>query len=143
MKSVFRGGVYVAKNTLRGESVFLCAAHTKMRGSERIPSSKRAKPFCWNLLEFHRRGRLGGDVVEDAVDVLDLADDAAGDLVEKLPVDARPGGRHEVLRLDGAQRDGIVILLDVRVQLGGAMLDLGRGSGPMNHMFALEGEFVR
>ena len=25
----------------------------------------------------------------------------------------------------------------------GAMLDLGRGSGPMNHMFALEGEFVR
>ena len=25
----------------------------------------------------------------------------------------------------------------------GAMLDLGHGSGPMNHMFALEGEFVR
>ena len=38
--------------------------------------------------KFHRRGRLGRDVVEDAVDVLDLADDAAGDLVEKLPVDA-------------------------------------------------------
>ena len=45
--------------------------------------------------KFHRRGRLGGDVVEDAVDVLDLADDAAGDLVEKLPVDARPRRRHE------------------------------------------------
>ena len=24
----------------------------------------------------------------------------------------------------------------------GAMLDLGRGSGPMDHMFALRGEFV-
>jgi hypothetical protein len=37
MKSVFRGGVYVAKNTLRGESVFLRAQRAKMRGSERNP----------------------------------------------------------------------------------------------------------
>ena len=27
LKSVFCGDVYVAKNTLRGEGVFLCAAH--------------------------------------------------------------------------------------------------------------------
>ena len=35
IKSIFRGGVYVAKYTLRGESVFLRAVRAKMRGSER------------------------------------------------------------------------------------------------------------
>ncbi len=35
LKSVFCGGVYVAKNTLRGESVFCPPAAGKTRGSER------------------------------------------------------------------------------------------------------------
>ena len=44
--SIFRGGVYVAKNTLRGESVFSCILCVKTRGSERkLFCQKRAPPF--------------------------------------------------------------------------------------------------
>ena len=49
VKSAFCGGVYVAKYTLRGESVFLRAAR-KMRGSERIPFAKKGRrPFLTKL----------------------------------------------------------------------------------------------
>ena len=44
--SIFRGGVYVAKNTLRGESVFSRILCVKTRGSERkLFCQKRAPPF--------------------------------------------------------------------------------------------------
>ena len=59
--------------------------------------------------QLHRGGGLGGDVVEDAVDALDLVHDAAGDGVEQLPRQARKVGGHEVLCLYRAQRDGVVI----------------------------------
>ena len=43
---IFHGGVYVVKNTLRGESVFSRILCVKTRGSERNPScQKRATPF--------------------------------------------------------------------------------------------------
>ena len=60
-------------------------------------------------LQLHRGGGLGGDVVEDAVDALDLVHDAAGDGVEQLPRQTRKVGRHEVLRLHRAQRDGVIV----------------------------------
>ena len=43
LKSVFCGGVYVAKNTLRVESVFLRARHAKMRGSLRNPFIQKGR----------------------------------------------------------------------------------------------------
>ena len=44
--SIFRGGVYVAKNTLRGESVLSRILCVKTRGSERkLFCQKRAPPF--------------------------------------------------------------------------------------------------
>ena len=46
VQSIFRGGVYVAKNTLRGESVFSRILCVKTRGSERkLFCQKRAPPF--------------------------------------------------------------------------------------------------
>ena len=36
------------------------------------------------LFPLHGGGGLGGDVVADAVDVLDLTHDAAGDLIQQL-----------------------------------------------------------
>jgi len=46
VQSIFRGGVYVAKNTLRGESVFSRILCVKTRGSERkLFCQKRATPF--------------------------------------------------------------------------------------------------
>ena len=60
-------------------------------------------------LQLHRGGGLGGDVVEDAVDALDLVHDAAGDGVEQLPRQTRKVGGHEVLCLYRAQRDGVIV----------------------------------
>ena len=46
VQSIFRGGVYVVKNTLRGESVFSRILCVKTRGSERnLFCQKRATPF--------------------------------------------------------------------------------------------------
>ena len=39
---------------------------------------------------------LAGAVVEDAVDVLDLVDDAAGDGLEQAPRNLGGFGRHEI-----------------------------------------------
>ena len=43
-KSVFPGGVYVGKNTLRGESAFLCAVSAQ-KGAVRSDSPSPAKSF--------------------------------------------------------------------------------------------------
>src|SRR5512132_348019 len=50
------------------------------------------------LLPLDRRGRLGGDVVHDAIDPRYLVDDSAADLAEDLVRQLRPVGGHAVLR---------------------------------------------
>ena len=56
--SIFRGGVYVAKNTLRGESVFSRILCVKTRGSERkLFCQKRATPFFDKLKSLDRAGQ--------------------------------------------------------------------------------------
>ena len=62
-----------------------------------------------DLFEFDRGGRFGRDIIDDAVDALDLVDDAHGDAIEHIVRDARPVGGHEVRRRDAAQRERIVI----------------------------------
>ena len=58
MQSIFRGGVYVAKNTLRGESVFSRILCVKTRGSERkLFCQKRATPFFDKLKSLDRAGQ--------------------------------------------------------------------------------------
>ena len=50
VKFVFCGGVYVAKNTLRVESVFCPPAAGKIRGSERnLVVKKGHRPFLTNI----------------------------------------------------------------------------------------------
>ena len=50
VKFVFCGGVYVAKNTLRVESVFCPPAAGKIRGSEQNPVVKKGhRPFLTNI----------------------------------------------------------------------------------------------
>ena len=53
-----------------------------------------AKHFC--LLELDRGRRLTGAIVEHAVDVLDLIDDAAGDSTQHVPGHIVALGGHEV-----------------------------------------------
>src|SRR6266513_1020402 len=55
------------------------------------------------------RGRLGGDVVGDAVDAAHLVDDAVGDLGEQLVRQRRPLGGHEVGTLHRAQGDDVLV----------------------------------
>ena len=50
---------------------------------------------------------LGGEVVEDAVDVVDLGGDALGDVLEKGERDVFYGGGHSVGGIDRADDDGI------------------------------------
>ena len=69
---------------------------------QRVRSFKKSLPL-------HGGGRLGGDVVADAIDVLDLAHDAAGDLIQQLVGQAGPCGGHEVLRLHRPQGQRVVV----------------------------------
>ena len=52
---------------------------------------------------------LGGDVVTDAVDALDLTDDAVGDIGEEVVGQVCPVGCHGVGGGDGAQGYGILV----------------------------------
>ena len=61
----------------------------------KTPVFSRLCGFC-QLFPLHRCGGFGGDVVEDAVDALDLVYDAVGDLVQHLKGDAGPVGGHKV-----------------------------------------------
>ena len=62
-----------------------------------------------DLFPLNGRGGLGGDVVDDAVDTLDLVDDAGADPVQKLVGEPCPVGGHEIVRPDGPEGDGAVI----------------------------------
>ena len=56
------------------------------------------------------RGRgFGGDVVNDAVDAADFADDLVGDVAEKVVGEGEPVSRHGVGRDDGAQSYGVLV----------------------------------
>ncbi len=61
------------------------------------------------LLPFDRCGRLATDVVADAVDAFDLVDDSRAHPGEQVVRQAAPVGRHEVVRVDAANRDRVVI----------------------------------
>src|SRR5665647_786920 len=60
-------------------------------------------------LPLYRAGRLGADVVDDAVDTLDLVDDAARDLLEDLVGKPHPVGRHAVGACDGPHGDYVLV----------------------------------
>lgn len=59
--------------------------------------------------KFDRCRGFAGAVVEDAVDVLDFVDDAAGDGLEQAPRNLGGFGRHEIGGGHGAQGHGIVV----------------------------------
>ena len=52
---------------------------------------------------------FGRDIVDDAVDALDLIDDAGRDSVQYVVGDSGPVGGHEVAGGDGTEGQGIVI----------------------------------
>ena len=59
--------------------------------------------------QFYGSGRFAGDIVEDAVDPVDLIDDAVHGGLEDLPGDVGGLGGHEVTGDDGAEDDGQAI----------------------------------
>ena len=62
-----------------------------------------------DLLPLDGRGRFGRHVVADAVDALDLVDDAGGDLVQHLVGDTGPVSSHEIAGGDGPEGQGVVV----------------------------------
>ena len=68
---------------------------------------------------------LGGQVVEDAVDALDLAGDALGDLVQHLVGDLLDGGGHGVGGVDGADDGGPALVAALVAHAD--RLDVGHG----------------
>ena len=72
---------------------------------------KAFQPIIFTFFSFplHSGRGLGGDVVADAVDVLHLAYDAVGHLVQQLIGQAGPCGGHEILGLHGTQGQRIVV----------------------------------
>ena len=86
------------------------------------------------LFPLYGGGGLGGDVVADAVDMLDLAHDAAGDLIQQLVGQAGPCSGHEVLRLHRPQCQRVVVGALVAhdahtAQIGEYGEELGPGKG--------------
>src|SRR5437879_2583888 len=65
---------------------------------------------AWLLLfPFYRARRLAGDVETDAVDALNFVDDSVREFLQKLIRQSDPIGRHTVLRLHGADDDGVIV----------------------------------
>ena len=62
-----------------------------------------------NSLPLDRGRRLGGNVIHDSVDALDLIDNSGRHPVQHLVGDAGPVGGHKVTGGDGAQGQGVVI----------------------------------
>ena len=61
----------------------------------------------WGLLPLYCRAGLGGEVEEDAVDVLYLACDALGDVLQQLEGYVLHRSGHGVLGVDSADDDGV------------------------------------
>ena len=59
------------------------------------------------LLPLDGPGRLGGDVVDHAIDAADLADDSAGDGAQHVVGQRSPVGGHAVFALDRADAAGV------------------------------------
>lgn len=64
--------------------------------------------YVFNLFPLDGSRRLGGDVVDDTVDVIDFVDDAVRDTLQHIPWDACPVGCHTVNGGNGADADGVV-----------------------------------
>ena len=65
----------------------------------------------------NRRWGFTGDIVDDAVNMGDLIDDAGGGTVEDVVGDTSPIGGHEVGGGDAAEGEGVVVVenvLDIR-----------------------------
>ena len=129
VKFVFCGGVYVAKNTLRVESVFCPPAAGKIRGSERNPVVKKGhRPFLTNItgsgsaapcyILVVDQQAAGVEVVAGIVALAEGADDdtiagagvdepAAADIDADVLNDAaaEPGEEHQIARLPLRIRD--------------------------------------
>ena len=65
------------------------------------------RPF--SLFEFDGRRWFGREIKEHAVDASDLIDDPIGNKGEKLIWKSGWFGGHEVIGVDGAEDDGVVI----------------------------------
>ena len=62
-----------------------------------------------NLFPLNSSRRLGGNVVDDAVDAFDLVDYAGGAPFEDIVGDSGEVGGHEVGGGDGTESEGVVI----------------------------------
>ena len=61
------------------------------------------------LLPFYRAGRLGGYVVHDTIDPLDLVDHACRDPLEQVVRETDPVGGHPVLAVHRAKRSHVLV----------------------------------
>ncbi len=82
------------------------------------PAPLFAAAMC--LLPLDRAGGLGGDVVDDAVDPLDLVDDPVAHPREDVVGDPRPVGSHRVLAGDGADGADLPVGAEVAHHADGA-----------------------
>ena len=87
--------------------MWLCCQIVATRGvrSSKTVCFQRLPGFA-KLFVFDGARRLGRAVIEHAVDALDLARDARGQLVEQRPVEVLDRGGHGVAGVHGADDDG-------------------------------------
>ena len=76
----------------------------------------------WALFPFNGCRRFTGNIVDDAVDVVDFVYDAARDFIEDVVRNAGPISRHEVCRRNAAQGQGVVIGSEVAHDADGAVI---------------------
>ena len=73
-----------------------------------------------NLFQLNRPRRFRGQIVEHAVHALHLVHDAVHDGLEHRKRNLRALGGHEVVRLHGAERNGIVVGAEIAHYADGA-----------------------
>ena len=76
--------------------------------------------FKSDLFEFNRPRRFRGQIVEHAVHALHLVHDAVHDGLEHRKRNLRALGGHEIVRLHGAERNGVVVGAEIAHYADGA-----------------------
>jgi hypothetical protein len=65
------------------------------------------------LFPLYSGGRLGGDIVDDAVHARDLVNDAVGDACQQVVGQSRPVGGHGILAVDGPHGHHVAVGAEV------------------------------
>lgn len=99
--------VHVTRRSNNALATNVCVLNCVYVNVQKVSKARAA--LLRRLLPLDGGGWLGGDVVGDSGDTVDLVDDSGGDLLEEAVLEWVPVGGHEVGGLDGSEGDDLLV----------------------------------